>query len=307
MSSSSSLGRVQIVEVAPRDGLQADPADLTVDQKVELITRLVAAGHTRIEAASFVSLKAMPKMADAAEVMAGVPRVDGVRYSALAFNAAGIERAVAAGVDEINGVVVATETFSQRNQRASVAESIERWRDVAARARAAGMATCVTIPASFGCPYEGEVDPEAVIELVRRLADTGPDELCLADTIGAAVPNRVQAMFEGAAAVVGDRIALRGHFHNTRNTGLANILAALGAGVRTFDTSLGGVGGCPFAPRATGNVPTEDVVFMLERMGYDTGVSLPALIETTDWFEPVLGHGVPSLVAKAGPFPRPVV
>ncbi len=293
---------VQIVEVAARDGLQADPAELTTAQKVALITRLVDAGQTRIEAASFVSPRAVPKMADAEAVMAGVPRRAGVRYSALAFNERGVERAVAAGVDEINGVIVATETFSRRNQNATVAESIERWRTVAAAARRAGLATSVTISASFGCAYEGEVDPSTVLSIVDRLAEIGADELCLADTIGAAVPNRTAALF----AEVAERAApwtLRGHFHNTRSTALANIAACLDVGVRTFDASLGGVGGCPFSPRATGNVPTEDVVFMVERMGFTTGLSLPALIAASEWFEGVLGHAVPSLVAKAGPFP----
>ncbi len=294
---------IDIVEVSPRDGLQADPADLSTATKAELITRLVAAGVTRIEATSFVSPKAVPKMADADALMALVPHNDSVRYSALAFNTRGIERAVAAGISEINGVVVATETFSQRNQNASVAESIERWRDIADQARSHGMFTSVTIPASFGCPYEGEVDPAAVLDILARVADTGPDEICLADTIGAAVPNRVADLFNDARLLLGE-VTLRGHFHNTRNTGLANIVAAISAGVTVFDTSLGGVGGCPFAPRATGNVPTEDVVHMLERMGYDTGLDLDALIATTAWFETVLEHSVPSLVAKAGSFPR---
>ncbi len=304
MTQAAKQQRVQIVEVSPRDGLQADPANLTTAEKVELITRLVAAGNSRIEATSFVSPKAVPKMADAAEVMAAVPRREGVKYSALAFNAQGIERAVAAGIDEINGVIVASETFSHRNQNASVSESIERWRLVSGEARAAGVATSVTISAAFGCPYDGEVDPAAVLRIVEQLVDTEPDELCLADTIGAAVPNLVRDLFVATQTIVGPDMPLRGHFHNTRSTGLANISASLDVGVFTFDTSLGGVGGCPFAPRATGNVPTEDVVHMVERMGYSTGLSLPDLIATTEWFEGVLGHAVPSLVAKAGPFPR---
>ncbi len=303
MGAMTTTGQVEIVEVSPRDGLQADPADLSAADKIELITRLADAGLTRIEAASFVSPKAVPKMADGDEVMAGVPRRPGLRYSALAFNTRGIERAVAAGVHEVTGVVVASETFSQRNQNASIAESIERWRQIADATRAAGLVSTVTVSAAFGCPYDGEVDPDAVIEIVRQLVDTGPDEICLADTIGAAVPNRVQELFEAVQAVT-PGVALRGHFHNTRSTGLANIAAALDVGVRIFDASLGGVGGCPFAPKATGNVCTEDVVHMVERMGFSTGISLPSLIETTAWFEGVLGHGTPGLVSKAGPFPR---
>jgi len=296
--------RVQLVEVAPRDGLQADPADLSAGQKVEFIERLVAAGHTRIEAASFVSPKAVPKMADGEAVMAAAPRMAGVSYSALALNQRGVERAVDAGVDEVCGVVVATETFSQANQRASVAESVQRWRSISETAVAAGLKTAVTVSAVCGCPYEGRVAIETVLDIVGQLAETQPDELVLADTIGVGVPPQVVALFEGA----GERapgIALRGHFHNTRNTALANIAAAIGAGVRVFDSSLGGVGGCPFAPQATGNVATEDVVYLAHEMGYDTGLDLDALIATTAWLETQLGHGVPSLVAKAGGFPGP--
>ena len=296
--------RIQIVEVAPRDGLQADPADLSVEQKVELIERLAAAGHTRIEATSFVSPKAVPKMADGDAVMAAVPRSGGVSYSALALNQRGVERAIDAGVDEVCGVVVATETFSQANQRASVAESVQRWRDISETAKAAGVKTAVTVSAVCGCPYEGRVAIEQVLDIVADLAETQPDELALADTIGAGVPTQVAALFEGA----GERapgVALRGHFHNTRNTALANIAAAIDTGVWVFDSSLGGVGGCPFAPKATGNVATEDVVYLVHEMGYDTGLDLDALIDTTAWLETQLGHGVPSLVAKAGGFPNP--
>lgn len=294
--------RIQIVEVSPRDGLQADPADLSTEQKVELIERLVAAGHTRVEAASFVSPKAVPKMADGDAVMAGVPRVEGVSYSALAFNVRGVERAIAAGVDEVNGVVVATETFSQRNQNASVAESIDRWRQVSDAARAAGLRTSVVIAASFGCPFEGRVSQSRVAEIAAELAETQPGELALADTIGVAVPSKVSALFNLVGDQVGD-VALRAHFHNTRNTALANTVAAIDSGVRVFDSSLGGVGGCPFAPKATGNVATEDVVYMVEEMGFDTGLDLDALIATTGWLEEQLQHSTPGLLAKAGGFP----
>ena len=293
---------IQIVEVAPRDGLQADPADLSVHQKVELIERLSAAGHTRIEATSFVSPKAVPKMADADAVMAAVPRSNGVSYSALALNQRGVERAIEAGVDEVCGVVVATETFSQANQRASVAESVQRWRIISETARGAGIKTAVTVSAVCGCPYEGRVAIDNVLDIVSDLAETHPDELVLADTIGVGVPTQVASLFEGAAERM-PGVALRGHFHNTRNTALANIAAAIDTGVRVFDSSLGGVGGCPFAPKATGNVATEDVVYLVHEMGYDTGLDLEALIDATAWLETQLGHGVPSLVAKAGGFP----
>ncbi|MCQ3806703.1 MAG: hydroxymethylglutaryl-CoA lyase [Acidimicrobiaceae bacterium] len=295
---------IQIVEVAPRDGLQADPADLSTAQKVELIERLIAAGHSRIEAASFVNPAAVPKMADGDAVMAAAPRNSGVSYSALALNERGVQRAVAAGVDEVCGVVVATETFSQANQRATIAESIQRWRTISDTARAAGTKTVVTVSAVCGCPYEGRVDPGRVLDIVSELADTQPDELALADTIGAGVPTQVGALFAGAAQRA-PGVALRGHFHNTRNTALANVAAAIDVGVRIFDSSLGGVGGCPFAPRATGNVATEDVVYLLHEMGYDTGLDLDALIDASTWLETQLGHGVPSLVAKAGGFPQP--
>ncbi len=296
--------RIQIVEVAPRDGLQADPADLSTAQKVELIERLAAAGHTRIEATSFVSPKAVPKMADGDAVMAGVPRSAEVSYSALALNQRGVERAIAAGVDEVCGVVVATEAFSQANQRATVAESVQRWRDISNAARASGVKTAVTVSAVCGCPYEGRVAAESVLDIVGELAETQPDELALADTIGAGVPTQVADLFAGARERA-PGITLRGHFHNTRNTALANIAAAIDTGVRVFDSSLGGVGGCPFAPKATGNVATEDVVYLVHEMGYDTGLDLDALIDTTAWLETQLGHGVPSLVAKAGGFPTP--
>ena len=295
---------VQIVDVAPRDGLQADPADLSTAQKVELIERLVAAGHTRIEAASFVSPKAVPKMADGEAVMAGLPRKEGVSYSAVVLNQRGVERAVEAGVDEVCGVVVATETFSQANQQATVEESLQRWRSISEAARAAGIKTAVTVSAVCGCPYEGRVDADRVLGIVAELAGTEPDELALADTIGVGVPTQVAALFEGAAERA-PGVGLRGHFHNTRNTALANIAAAIDVGVRVFDASLGGVGGCPFAPRATGNVATEDVVYMVHEMGYDTGLDLDALIEASTWLEAQLGHRVPSLVARAGGFPQP--
>lgn len=301
-SSANENEAITIVEVSPRDGLQADPADLDTATKIDLVSRLVAAGHRRVEAASFVSPKAVPKMADGDAVMAGVPRVEGVTYSALAFNKRGIDRAIAAEIDEITGVVVSSETFSQKNQRATIAESIDRWQVISDAAKAAGMATSVTVSAVCGCPYEGEIDPAVVLDAVERLAETEPHEICLADTIGVGVPNQVADLFGQAMERAGG-IPLRGHFHNTRNTGLANIVAAIDVGVRVFDSSLGGVGGCPFAPKATGNVPTEDVVYLLHQMGFNTGLDLDALIDTTEWLEAALGHATPGLVAKAGGFP----
>jgi len=299
---SSATDTITIVEVSPRDGLQADSADLSTQEKVDLITRLVDAGNTRIEAASFVNPKAVPKMADGEDVLAAVPRNDGVSYSALVLNRRGVDRALAAGVDEVTGVVVASETFSQKNQNATIAESIARWTEISAEARAAGIRTSVTVSSAWGCPFEGRVDPNVVLDAVEQLAATEPDEIAIADTIGVGVPSLVNDLFTKAAQRVPD-VALRGHFHNTRNTGLANIAASIDAGVRIFDSSLGGLGGCPFAPKATGNVPTEDVVYMVEEMGFTTGLDLDALIASTAWLEDAVGHGTPGLVAKAGGFP----
>jgi hydroxymethylglutaryl-CoA lyase len=293
---------VQLVDVSPRDGLQADPADLSTATKIDLIERLAGAGVHRIEAASFVSPKAVPKMADGESVMAGIERRPGIEYSALALNLRGAERAIAAGADALLGVVPASDTFSQRNQGATIDEAIDRWTEIAAAARAAGIPTEVTISVACGCPFEGRVPTERVADIARRVAATEPDEIGIADTIGVGVPNQVQELF-GVVADVAPAATPRGHFHNTRNTALANIAAALDVGVRVFDASLGGVGGCPFAPRATGNVATEDVVYLLHEMGYDTGVDLDALIAASTWLEEQLGHGVPSLVAKAGGFP----
>ena len=293
---------VEIVEVAPRDGLQSDGAIVPTDQKVELITRAVDAGIRRIEAVSFAHPERVPQMADAEAVMAGVPRRDGVSYIGLVLNAKGFDRAVAAAVDEVNVVVVCTDTFSRANQGMTTVESIAVWGEIAGAARAAGLRTSVTLAASFGCPYEGEVSVARMAETVEAVAGFGPDEIAVADSIGVAVPTDVTERIEAARAVAGDA-ALRCHFHNTRNTGLANVAAAVGAGVRVVDSSLAGIGGCPFAPNATGNIPTEDTVYLLERMGYDTGVSLEALIASVPWVEELLDHPTPGLLAKAGPFP----
>ncbi len=293
---------VEIVEVAPRDGLQSDGAIVSTEQKVELISRAVGAGIRRIEAVSFAHPKRVPQMADAEAVMAGVPRRDDVSYIGLVLNAKGFDRAVAAAVDEVNVVVVCTDTFSQANQGMTTAESIAVWGGIADSARAAGMRTSVTLAASFGCPYEGEVPVSRVAETVEQVARFGPDEIAIADSIGVAVPTDVTERMEAAGAA-GGGATLRCHFHNTRNTGLANVAAAVGAGVRVVDSSLAGIGGCPFAPNATGNIPTEDTVYLLERMGYDTGVSLEALIASVPWVEELLDHPTPGLLAKAGPFP----
>ena len=296
---------VQIVDVAARDGLQSDPATVSTATKAELIERLIGAGVRRLEAASFVNPKRVPQMADAEELMAALPRPDGVSYIGLVMNRRGLDRALAAGVDEVNAVVVCTDTFCQRNQGATTAEALKVWAELAAEARSAQTAAGVTLAAAFGCPYEGEVPVKRVAETAAEAAQSGPDEIALADSIGAAVPSDVAERVGAVREAVGDGIRLRAHFHNTRNTGFANVVAALDAGVTVVDASLGGIGGCPFAPAATGNIASEDLVYLLDRMGIETGVSLEAMCEAALWLEEALDHPVPGLLSKAGPFPSP--
>jgi hydroxymethylglutaryl-CoA lyase len=295
---------VEIVEVGPRDGLQNETAVFTTAAKVEFISRAVAAGIRRIEVASFVSPKRVPQMADAEDVLKALPRRAGVHYIGLVLNRRGFERAQAAGLSEISMAVVASDTFSERNQGATTEESVAAWLDIAAAARAAGICAQVTISAAFGCPFEGEVPVARVVELARRLAAARPTEIALADTIGVGVPSQVTELL-GAVRAVAPGIPLRCHFHNTRNTGLANAYAAVEAGVAALDASVGGIGGCPFAPAATGNIPTEDLVYMLTRMGVATGIDLEALIATGRWLQDQLGRPVPGMLVKAGSFPKP--
>ncbi|WP_328822500.1 hydroxymethylglutaryl-CoA lyase [Micromonospora rubida] len=293
---------MEIIEVAPRDGLQNEAVLVSTDDKIALIERSIAAGLRRIEATSFVHPKRVPQMADAEAVMAGVPRRADVSYIGLVLNRRGFDRAIAAGVDEVNCVVVASETFSQRNQGMSVADSVRTVRDLADDARAAGVALSVTIATAFGCPFEGEVPEATVFDLARQAGEFGVDEIALADTIGVGVPAQVARLVAGVAAVApGPR--LRCHFHNTRNTGYANAVAALDAGVTVLDASTGGIGGCPFAPAATGNIATEDLVYLLDRSGVESGVDLRQLIETADWLSGVLGSAVPGQLTRAGVFP----
>jgi hydroxymethylglutaryl-CoA lyase len=295
---------VEIVEVSPRDGLQAEDVVLPTADKVELVERAVAAGVRRIEVCSFVNPKRVPQMADAEAVLAALPRRDDVTYIGLVLNERGLERAVEAGMREINAVVVCTDTFGERNQGAGVDAALDAFAAVAGGAHAAGMRVSATISVAFGCPYEGEVPVDRVVDVARRAADAGADEVALADTIGVAVPTDVAERVGAVRSAVDGRAGLRAHFHNTRNTGLANAYAAVEAGVGVLDASLGGVGGCPFAPGATGNVPTEDVAYLLSRMGIDTGLDLSALTTVVPWIEEKLGKRVPGLLAKAGPFPR---
>jgi hydroxymethylglutaryl-CoA lyase len=294
---------VTIVEVSPRDGLQNEPVVLPTEAKVELIGRLVSAGARRVEAVSFAHPRLVPAMADAEAVMERVPRTDGVAYAGLVLNRRGLDRALAAGVDEVNMVVCVSETFNRRNQNASTEESMQAAADVLGRARSEGLFTTLTLATSFGCPFEGEVDPGRVVQLAARGAAAGAQELCLADTIGAGVPSQVRDLATRVRDAVGPSPPLRFHFHNTRNTGFANAVAAVELGATVLDASAGGIGGCPFAPRATGNIATDDLVFLLERMGLDTGFDLNSLVPTADFLGARLGHEVPALVPRAGPFP----
>lgn len=293
---------IEIVEVGPRDGLQSEPEVLPTATKLELINRLVAAGLKRLEVASFVNPKRVPQMADAEAVLAGLPKVPGVQYVGLVLNRKGFDRALAAGCTEVGLVTAATNSFSERNQGATTEELIRTVEEIAPLAREAGVRMQVTLSTAFGCPFEGEVPASRVVEICRRLAQSNPLEIALADTIGVAVPSQVTALVEQVRGVVGD-VAIRCHFHNTRNTAVANAYAAVLAGVSTLDASVGGVGGCPFAPHATGNVGTEDLVYMLSRAGYDTGIDLTQLIETARWLGEQRGKPVPSMVSKAGGFP----
>lgn len=296
--------RVEIVEVGPRDGLQSEPEVLATRTKVEFIRRARASGIRRIEVASFVNPARVPQMADAEQVVAELPPENGdIRYIGLVMNRLGFERARDAGLKEIGFIVVASDTFNRRNQRVGTDDSIADFDEIAAAAREAGMRVGVAIAAAYGCPFEGEVPASRVFGIAERLAASRPDEITLADSIGVGVPAQVKVLFEGVRKRAPDT-KLRAHFHNTRNTGLANAWAAVEIGVQALDASAGGIGGCPFAPAATGNIPTEDLVYMLERAGIETGVSLDKCIETGKWLQETLGRPVPGMLLKAGGFPR---
>jgi hydroxymethylglutaryl-CoA lyase len=295
---------IEIVEVGPRDGLQSESQVLPTATKVEFVRRLVAAGLSRIEVASFVNPKRVPQMADAEAVLAALSAArPAARYIGLVLNPKGFERARAAGCSEVGMAIAASESFSQRNQGCSVDEGIDAWLAIARAAREAGIRAQITISTAFGCPFEGEVPVDRVRAIAERLAAGEPDEIAVADTIGVAVPTQVTEVIGALRAALPDA-KLRAHFHNTRNTGLANAYAAVAAGVQALDASCGGIGGCPFAPAATGNIPTEDLCYMLHRMGIDTGVDLPALLDTSRWLQSMLEHPVPGMVVKAGLFPN---
>ena len=290
---------VQVVDVGPRDGLQNEEKILSPKTRAELCDRLAAAGVSRVEAASFVNPKRVPQMAGAEEVMAAIDRNPDTSYAGLTLNERGYERAVEAGVDEVRYAFPVTETFARRNQNTTVADATVLAARLVERARLDGVRVSITLSAAFGCPFEGRVEPAHVLCVTEKLGAANPDEIVLADTIGVGVPKGVRELVEGVLAL-GTTVGC--HFHDTRNTGMANAVAAVESGATVLDASLGGTGGCPFAPRATGNIATEDLVYLLHGMGYETGIDLDALIEVAAWMAQQLGKALPGQVYKAGSF-----
>mgnify|MGYP002777031956 CR=1 FL=1 len=294
---------VGFVEVGPRDGLQNEAAVIGTSDKLALITRAIAAGARRIEVASFVNPARVPQMADAEAVCAGLPERADVTYIGLALNRRGADRALATGrIDQVGAVAVASDAFGIANQSQTSDASVKEAQAIVAAARAAGRSGQVTIAAAFGCPFSGPVDPGRVVAMAARLAEAAPCEIALADTIGAAAPNEVADLVARVRAAI-HPLPVRVHFHNTRGTGLANVWAAINAGAATVDGAIGGIGGCPFAPGAAGNVASEDVIYMLERSGIDTGMNLAALVDTSQWLGGIMGRALPGMVARAPAFP----
>ncbi|HET7338122.1 MAG TPA: hydroxymethylglutaryl-CoA lyase [Candidatus Dormibacteraeota bacterium] len=289
-----------ICDVGPRDGLQNEAKTLEPAVRAELCDRLAAAGLKRMEAASFVNPKLVPQMGGAEDVMAALHRKSGVSYAGLVLNEKGYERAVAAGVDEVHYAFSAADEFGLRNQNATTEQGLKTALSLVARARSERMPITVTISVSFGSPFDGPVPAARVLEVVEHLMAVPPDEICLADTIGVGVPTQVRELVRGARAL---GATVGAHFHNTRNTGYANAVAALEEGAVSLDASVGGAGGCPFAPKATGNIATEDLVYLLRGMGIDAGIDLDKLIETSQWLGTQLGKELPSMVSRAGDYP----
>ncbi len=296
------MSKIEIVEVGPRDGLQSEPEVLSTDDKLTFIGKAVDAGIRRLEVASFVHPKRVPQMADAEALIERLPDWDHVSTIGLIMNERGLDRALETKVDEIGMVVVVTDTYNQRNQGVSTKESVSAWQRLSSRAREGGKRANVMLSAAFGCPFEGEVSVDHVVELAKQVLEAEPAELGIADSIGVGVPGQVTELL-GRLSERAPGIPLRCHFHNTRNTGLANAQAAVDAGVTSLDASIGGIGGCPFAPAATGNIPTDDLMYLLSRSGIETGVSLDAIIDASRWLQETLGRGVPALLPKAGGFP----
>lgn len=296
--------KIEIIDVAPRDGLQSQPMIVDTAIKLELITRLIDAGIRRMEVASFVNPRRVPQMADVDELIRHLPQGKDVTFIGLVLNMRGFERAIVSGIDEINCVAVASDTFSQRNQGASISDNMQTIAEISRLALAENFPCTVTIGASFGCPFEGEVPVARVVRMSQQLADMGFTEIALADTIGAAGPSDVVQRVRAVKEATADAVNLRCHFHDTRNTGVANAYAAIMEGVRILDASCGGVGGCPFAPAATGNVATEDILYMIQRMGLETGVDIEAIMACARWLEGPLQAKMPAMLTRAGVFPN---
>jgi (R)-citramalyl-CoA lyase len=291
--------RIEIVDVGPRDGLQNEDKTLAPELRAELCGKLAAAGVPRVEAASFVNPKRVPQMAGAEEVMTSIERSPHTSYAGLVLNEKGYERAIEAGVDEVRYAFPVTETFARRNQNTTVEDAKQLAARLVERARLDGVRVSITLSAAFGDPFEGKVGPGHVLDVASEVAASIPDEIILADTIGVGVPSQVRDLVEGVA---GHGITVGCHFHDTRNTGIANAAAAVESGATVLDASVGGTGGCPFAPRATGNIATEDLVYLLNGMGYETGIDLDALIEVAAWLSEQLAKELPGQVHKAGNF-----
>jgi hydroxymethylglutaryl-CoA lyase len=294
---------VELVEVGPRDGLQNEAAIVSTADKLELIRRAIDYGVRRIEVTSFVNPKKVPQLADAEELAAMLPDRDDVSWIGLVLNRRGAQRALATGrIDELGAVCVTSDSFGIRNQGQSSDESLTAAMEIVALAREAGRSGQITIATAFGCPFEGRVAIDRVVEMAKRAADVRPREIALADTIGVGVPAQVSEMVGRVCVAVGD-LPVRDHFHNTRGTGIANVWAAVEAGAVTVDASLGGLGGCPFAPGAAGNVATEDVIYMLEQSGVETGIVLPKVVEAAGWLTGVMGRPLPAMASKVPAFP----
>lgn len=296
---------IELIEVGPRDGLQNEPEIVATADKLAMIEGMLAYGARRIEVASFVHPGRVPQMADAEAVIAGLPDIADATYIGLTLNKRGVLRGLETrsggrrGIDQAGCVVVASDTFGQKNQGQTIAQGIAENRAMLRLAKAEGLRVQLTISAAFGCPFEGSVAPETVLHIAAELAQEGPEEIALADTIGVGTPAQVEELFGRLGELLDGRIPMRCHFHNTRGTGIANAWAAYGAGVRLFDASLGGLGGCPFAPKATGNIATEELIYLMEQSGIISGIDLPAAIAANHAFAKVLGRELPSLVARA--------
>ena len=303
--STASRTAVTILEVGPRDGLQNEAEIISTADKLGLINRMLDSGVKRIEVASFVHPGRVPQMADAEAVIAGLPDRDDISYIGLCLNKRGVLRGLATregikrGIDEAGCVVVASDTFGEKNQGQTIKQGIKENREMIRFAKAEGLKAQVTISAAFGCPFEGAVKPETIFQIAEELAAEDPMEIALADTIGVGVPAQVTDLFGRLREILPAHIGMRAHFHDTRNTGIANAWAAIQAGVETLDSSLGGLGGCPFAPNATGNIATEDLVNLLDRSGVGHDLDLRKAIATNQWFEGIIGRPLPSLVARA--------